>query len=157
VNRKETNRTACALLFLLALAAHPADSQVKGGRRLRFVRGAAAASGVLRPGTREARHEYAFTAKAGQRLEARVASGRVRLAEGVESGAVFHLTDAEGRLVPDFGDHPWGGPKEWAGALPGDGVYKIVVFVEDGPDDPDPATLRRRKVSLPYRLSVTLR
>ncbi|MET0647855.1 MAG: hypothetical protein ABW208_14665 [Pyrinomonadaceae bacterium] len=156
MNIKQTLKlTALTLLLLLLPGAHDASAQ--SVRRLRLVRGAAAASGVLRPGTREARHAYTFRAKAGQRLSVRVTSGRVRVGEADESAAVFHVTDEGGNLPPDFGDYPYGGPREWAGALPRGGVYKITVSVEDGPDDPDEATLRRMKLSLRYRLTVTLR
>jgi hypothetical protein len=79
------------------------------------------------------------------------------MGEADTAGAVFHVTNAEGNLPPDFGDYPYGGPTVWAGALPHDGLYRIVVFVEDGPDDPDAATLRRLKLSLRYRLRMTLR
>lgn len=156
MNTKQTNRIALALLLLLAYAAPPASADVV--RPLpRLVRGAATVGGVLRPGTRDARHVYTVRAKAGQRLSVRVTSGRVRLGEAGRAGAVFHVTDEGGGLPPSFGDYPYGGPTNWAGALSSGGVYKIIVFVEDGPDDPDEATLRRLKPSLPYRLTVTLR
>ena len=151
---KQTPRIALALLLLAAV---PHAASAKGVRRLRLAGGRAAAAGVLRPGTAEARHEYVFKARAGQKLSVRVTSGRVKMGEGGEAAAVFHVTDAESRLPPDFGDYPYGGPTEWAGALPRAGTYRIVVFVEDGPDDPDEATLRRMKLSLRYRLGVTLR
>jgi hypothetical protein len=154
VNRKRTLKTA-ALALLLLLCAQTAGAQVT--RRLRLARGAATAAGVLRPGTREARHVYTFRAKAGQRFSARVTSGRLRVPAAGEVGAVFHLTDEQRNLPPNFGDYPYGGPTEWAGALPRDGLYRLVVFVEDTPDDPDEATLRRMKLSLRYRLKVTLR
>ncbi|HEX6184937.1 MAG TPA: hypothetical protein VFZ44_13715 [Pyrinomonadaceae bacterium] len=156
MNTKQTVRIALSILLLLAHAARPASAEVVRPFP-RLVRGAGTVSGVLRPGTREARHVYTFRAKAGQRLTARVTSGRVRMGEAGTAGAVFHVTNAEGNLPPEFGDHPYGGPTEWAGALPHDGVYRIVVFVEDGPDDPDAATLRRLKLSLRYRLRLTLR
>ncbi len=156
MSMKQTlKRTALTLLFLLPLGSQEAEAQAT--RRLRFARGAAAAVGVLRPGTREARHVYTFRAKAGQRLSARVTSGRLRLQDVGEVGAVFHVTDERGNLPPGFGDYPYGGPTEWAGKLPRAGTYRIVVFVEDGPDDPDEATLRRMRLSLRYRLQVTLR
>jgi len=156
VNRKQTLKlTALTLLFLLPPGARQAEAQ--GARRLRFARGAAAAVGVLRPGTREARHVYAFRAKAGQRLSARVTSGRLSVPGAGEVGAVFHVTDEQRNLPPGFGDYPYGGPTEWSGALPRDGLYRVVVFVEDTPDDPDEAALRRLKLSLRYRLRVTLR
>lgn len=152
---KHALKTASLALLLLVLCAQEASA--KDVRRLRFARGVATAAGVLRPGTREARHEYLFRAKAGQRLSARVTSGRLALGEAGAVGAVFHVTDEAGNLPPDFGDYPYGGPTEWAGALPRAGVYKLVVFVEDTPDDPDEATRRRMKLSLRYRLRVTLR
>jgi hypothetical protein len=156
VNSKQTLKPAALTLLLLLLpGAHTASAQ--SVRRLRLVRGATSVSGVLRPGTREARHAYTFRAKAGQRLSARVTSGRVSMGEGGGAAAVFHVTYEAGNLPPDFGDYPYGGPTEWAGALPRDGLYKVTVSVEDGPDDPDEATLRRMKLSLRYRLKVTLR
>lgn len=153
---KRSHRITLALLLLAALPP-AAGAKAQAVRRLRLVRGAAAAAGVLRPGTVRARHLYAFDAKAGQKLTVRLTSDRVSLGEAREAGAVFHVTDEEGRLPPDFGDYPYGGPTEWTGALPRDGSYRIVVFMEDGPDDPDAATLRRRGLSLRYRLNVTLR
>lgn len=159
MNTKQTNRIAHALLLLLLLAhAAPPVAAADVVRPLpRLVRGAASVGGVLRPGTRDSRHIYTLRVKAGQRLSVRVTSGRVRLGDAGAAGAVFHLTDEGGGLPPTFGDYPYGGPKEWAGALPSGGVYKIIVFVEDGPDDPDEATLRRLKPTLPYKLRVTLR
>ncbi len=154
---EQVNRTALALLLLLLLAHNAPTASAQGTRRLPLVRGAATVGGVLRPGTREARHVYTVRAKAGQRLSVRVTSGRVRLGEGNASGAVFHVTDDADSMPPNFGDYPYGGPTEWAGALPRGGVYKIIVFMEDGPDDPDDAALRRLKLSLQYRLRVTLR
>ncbi|HEY0169884.1 MAG TPA: hypothetical protein VGB98_02440 [Pyrinomonadaceae bacterium] len=154
MNSKQTLKTAPLALLLLLLCAPVASAQ--SARRLRLVRGAGEAAGVLRPGTREARHEYLFTAKAGQRLSVRVTSGRVRMGEAGKVGAVFHVTDAERNTPAEFGDYPYGGPKEWAGVLRA-GVYKIIVFIEDTPDDPDEATQRRMNLSLRYRLRVTLR
>jgi hypothetical protein len=154
VNRKQILKTATLTLALL-FGAHAASAQ--GTRRLRLVRGAANVGGTLRPGTREARHVYTFRAKAGQRLSARVTSGRLRVPAAGEVGAVFHVTDEERNLPPSFGDFPYGGPTEWAGALPRDGLYRLVVFVEDTPDDPEEAALRRLRLALRYRLRVTLR
>lgn len=153
---RQTLRTTLALLLLLAFVPHAAEAKAKGVKRLRLVRGRAVASGVLRPGTTEARHEYVFNAKAGQRLAVRVTSGRLRLPGGM-LGAVFSVTDEAGSLPPSFGDYPYGGPTGWTGALPRGGTYKITVEMEDTPDDPDEATYRRMKLSLRYRLSVTLR
>jgi hypothetical protein len=158
MNTKQTDRITPALLLLLLLAHAGPYASAQVVRPLpRLVRGAATTAGVLRPGTREARHEYVLRARAGQRLSVRVTSGRVRMGEGGEAAAVFHVTDGEGNLPASFGDYPYGGPTKWAGALARAGVYKIVVFVEDGPDDPEEATLRRAKLSLRYRLDVTLR
>jgi hypothetical protein len=154
MNREQTLKTASLALLLLLLCAQEASAQRV--RRLRLARGAGEAAGVLRPGTREARHEYVFNTKAGQRLWVRVTSGRVSMGEAGAVGAVFHVTDAERNTPSEFGDYPYGGPKEWAGVLRA-GVYKIVVFVEDTPDDPDEATRRRMNLSLRYRLKVTLR
>ena len=152
--RQTLKPTALALLILL-LGTQTAAAQTV--RRLRLVRGAASVGDVLRPGTSRARHVYTFRAKAGQRLSARVTSGRLSVPGAGEVGAVFHVTDERRNLPPDFGDYFYGGPTEWAGALPRDGLYRLVVFVEDTPDDPDEATLRRMKLALRYRLRVTLR
>lgn len=157
MNMKHTLRVTLALLVLLAAAPHEAAAKSKGVRRLRLERGSAAAAGVLRPGTNEARHEYVLVAKAGQRLSVRLTSNHVRMENGDRKVAVLGVLDEGGGLPPSFGDYPWGGPTEWAGALPRAGTYRITVQMEDGPDDPDEATLRRMRLSLRYRLSVRLR
>ncbi len=139
--------------LLLAICSTAATAAAAQTRRLRLPAGSAVnVKGTLLPGRGHV--EYAFRARAGQRISVRLASNRVRYAEGDTAGAVFFVLDANDRQPPDFGDYPYGGPVSWDGTLPRAGTYRIKVLVEDGPDDPPPAALRRLNLKVNYRLSV---
>ena len=110
--------------------------------------------GSLRPGPGRERVEYVFHARAGQRVSVRLTSNRIRYGEGVTAGAVLFVLDSDDRQPPDFGDYFYGGPVSWDGRLPRAGTYRIRVLIEDGPDDPPPATLRRMNARVDYKLVV---
>ena len=139
-----------SLLLTLCVTAATAAAQT---RRLRLPAGSAVnVKGTLLPGRGNV--EYAFRARAGQRISVRLASNRVRYAEGDAAGAVFFVLDADDSQPPDFGDYPYGGPVSWDGKLPRAGTYRIKVLIEDGPDDPPPAALLRMNQRVNYKLVV---
>ena len=145
--------------ILFALTAVTSFGQTAKSRNLNFT---AAKKTVTRTGTifpgKDGKDtaEFTFKAKKGQKIKVALKSNKVRLGEDDYAGAVFFILDENQNTPPDFGDYPYGGPKNWAGALTKTGDYRIRVAMEMTSDFEDLDALKKLDLVIRYSIRVTL-